>query len=361
MFNFDFYPIKNKISLEFSINNDNINQTKREISELKSLIKLNDDKGLYCNLGIEFGKSGFFKKSTKSFHYYFLNSSQHRWMRKLWTGQNEYFHLFQYPQYGETFFNFFWLPMLNESGKNYSFVCKSNIANLLRFTGLCDSVIASDSDDIYSKIDTCKELFSFASPSPHALAHYLKIKSIKFPFFAINTAHLNRFRFKYNINMNKFRLGICWKSGIKGSDRNININHFNSLSKINNLEIISLQKGPVNKSVYYSKLESNLIHGQQMLDKNMDFYETLLAICNCSLIITCDTSVAHLAGLSGIPTILVLNTEHDNRWGTSSNYPIYPNLRILRKKENESFTILFERLTGEIISHYKLTKHFDVN
>ena len=46
-----------------------------------------------------------------------------------------------------------------------------------------------------------------------------------------------------------------------------------------------------------------------------------------------DTAIAHLAGLVGLPTLLVLNTPCDWRWGTSgSRSPWYPNLQLVRRQ-----------------------------
>ena len=61
----------------------------------------------------------------------------------------------------------------------------------------------------------------------------------------------------------------------------------------------------------------------------MDTYQQLAQIDG---LVCVDTAIAHLAGLVGIPTILVLNTPYDWRWGESISTPWYPNLRLVRQQ-----------------------------
>jgi len=50
------------------------------------------------------------------------------------------------------------------------------------------------------------------------------------------------------------------------------------------------------------------------------------------LLITVDTSVAHLAGAMGIPTFLLLSYQPDYRWMLErSDSPWYPTMRLYRQ------------------------------
>ena len=50
------------------------------------------------------------------------------------------------------------------------------------------------------------------------------------------------------------------------------------------------------------------------------------------LLITVDTSVAHLAGAMGIPTFLLLSYQPDYRWMLArSDSPWYPTMRLYRQ------------------------------
>ena len=62
------------------------------------------------------------------------------------------------------------------------------------------------------------------------------------------------------------------------------------------------------------------------------FIDTAAVMINCDLIISCDTSIAHLAGALGCPIWVALkNTEW--RWMLDRNdSPWYPNMSLYRQK-----------------------------
>ena len=63
-----------------------------------------------------------------------------------------------------------------------------------------------------------------------------------------------------------------------------------------------------------------------------DFSDTAYALSGMDLLITVDTSVAHLAGALGIPTLLLLPFQPDFRWMLGrDDSPWYPTLRLYRQ------------------------------
>ena len=65
-----------------------------------------------------------------------------------------------------------------------------------------------------------------------------------------------------------------------------------------------------------------------------DFAETAAAMEALDLIITTDTSVAHLAGTLGRPTWVLLSYAPDWRWGSEgSTAPWYPTMRLFRQDQ----------------------------
>ena len=64
----------------------------------------------------------------------------------------------------------------------------------------------------------------------------------------------------------------------------------------------------------------------------MDYGDTAAALSQLDLLISVDTSVAHLAGALGVPTWLLLPDNADWRWGLERNdSPWYPSLRLFRQ------------------------------
>jgi ADP-heptose:LPS heptosyltransferase len=66
----------------------------------------------------------------------------------------------------------------------------------------------------------------------------------------------------------------------------------------------------------------------------VDFSETAAVIANLDLVITVDTSVAHLAGALGKPVWIMLPFSPDFRWLLErTDSPWYPTARLFRQPE----------------------------
>ncbi len=70
---------------------------------------------------------------------------------------------------------------------------------------------------------------------------------------------------------------------------------------------------------------------------------------------TCDTSIAHLAGALGRPVWVALRHVSEWRWMTErADSPWYPTMRLFRCGEDEDWTALFEEITAEIQRQFSL-------
>jgi hypothetical protein len=67
-----------------------------------------------------------------------------------------------------------------------------------------------------------------------------------------------------------------------------------------------------------------------MSDALRDFTDTAALLCNLDLLITADTSVAHLAGALGVPTWTLSRPDADGRWGTAERTGLYASMRLFR-------------------------------
>jgi hypothetical protein len=74
-----------------------------------------------------------------------------------------------------------------------------------------------------------------------------------------------------------------------------------------------------------------------------DFLDTARAIARCSLVVTVDTSVAHLAGAMGVPTWVMLPFAAEWRWlQDRSDSPWYPSATLLRQRHAGDWNELTE-------------------
>ena len=85
------------------------------------------------------------------------------------------------------------------------------------------------------------------------------------------------------------------------------------------------------------------------LDRNGAFTDTAAIMANLDLVITSDTSIAHLAGALGVPTWLALPFSPDWRWLLEREYcPWYPSMRLFRQKKRGDWADVFERMAAEV-------------
>lgn len=131
-------------------------------------------------------------------------------------------------------------------------------------------------------------------------------------------------------NTQKLKIGIIWEAGgtkLRGSlDRTINPKLLKPLFEIPNTEIYSLQ---VNPSMDIKQYYDNITDLGALL---RDFEYTADAISKMDLIITVDTSVAHLAGAMGKITYLMLPYYCDWRWfNNTENTEWYNSVKIFKQ------------------------------
>jgi ADP-heptose:LPS heptosyltransferase len=82
-----------------------------------------------------------------------------------------------------------------------------------------------------------------------------------------------------------------------------------------------------------------------------DFAETAALIACLDLVITVDTSVAHLAGALGCPTWILLPYVPDWRWLLDRNdSPWYPTVRLFRQSETRDYAPVLDRVRSELLS-----------
>ena len=81
------------------------------------------------------------------------------------------------------------------------------------------------------------------------------------------------------------------------------------------------------------------------------FADTAHALSAMDLVITVDTSIAHLAGALGLPTFVLVANPPDWRWMMDrDDSPWYPTMRIYRQQEIGNWTPVIERVIADLSS-----------
>ena len=130
------------------------------------------------------------------------------------------------------------------------------------------------------------------------------------------------------------RVGLVWTGRpTNPNNRNRSISFSvlaEALTMLPGLALVSLQKGEASADLAHHE------HGKLIIDaaKDIQSYEdTAAIIAALDLVITVDTSVAHLAGAMGRPAWVLLHFGSDWRWMRDrEDSPWYPSLRLFRQR-----------------------------
>lgn len=148
---------------------------------------------------------------------------------------------------------------------------------------------------------------------------------------------------KEYFNTDKMKIGICWEAGATGLreqiHRVLNVELFENIINSKKYSVYSFQ---VNPSMDNYKKYSNLI---DLGSTFKDFLDTAAGLKNLDIMITVDTSVAHLAGALGVKTILILPYCPDWRWfDNDKKTEWYDSIIIFKQQPNELWENVFDRI-----------------
>jgi tetratricopeptide (TPR) repeat protein len=128
------------------------------------------------------------------------------------------------------------------------------------------------------------------------------------------------------------RVGLAWAGRPQHkNDRNrsLALRELASLGSVSGVTFVSLQKGPAAAQLSGQPAGFAPVDVGGELD---DFVNTAAAIANLDLVISVDTSVAHLAGALGRPVWCLLPYAPDWRWMLGrDDSPWYPTMRLFRQ------------------------------
>ena len=152
-------------------------------------------------------------------------------------------------------------------------------------------------------------------------------------------------------------IGINWQGNPKAEKnylkgRSIPLEAFAIISKNIDCKFLSLQKGFGSEQLETCSFKNRFIHCQNQVNEIWGFLEMAAIIANCDLIITSDTSVAHLAAGLGKPTWCLLHYAPDWRWGMNGEKTFwYPSMKLFRQQERNNWSEVMDKVLIELQSY----------
>ncbi len=147
------------------------------------------------------------------------------------------------------------------------------------------------------------------------------------------------------------RVGIVWQGNREYSfdrDRSIPLRVFKPLSKVDGVDLISLQNGDGLDQLDTIDFKVTKFRGVD--EQAGAFMDTAAIIMNLDLVISPDTSATHLAAGLGKPVWLAKGFYTDWRWSSDDGKtnPWYPNVRLFHQKVRGNWEPVFEEMAKEL-------------
>jgi tetratricopeptide (TPR) repeat protein len=148
-------------------------------------------------------------------------------------------------------------------------------------------------------------------------------------------------------------IGIRWQGSTGRADagRSFPLRHFEPIAGIPGVRLISLQKGPGTEQLLDLPGEWRVedLGAQFEPERQEAFLDVAAVMALVELVITSDTSIAHLAGALGRPTWVALKARPDWRWMRErEDSPWYPTMRLFFQPEPGNWGPVFDRMRREL-------------
>jgi Tfp pilus assembly protein PilF len=245
--------------------------------------------------------------------------------------------------FGDTIQFVRYAPLLALRGAKIILDCQKELASLLRTVTGIDHVIRYGEQ--LPKFDTICSLLTL----PLIFETTLDNIPVKMPYVTVAPSLVQKWQHKVQEHNAQFRVGLVWAGKREHkNDRNRSCSPeiFWPLLKNANITFYTLQKGDAAVQIKNAPKERNLV---DYTPEIADFADTAALIENLDLVITVDTSVAHLAGALGKPVWTLLPFVPDWRWLLNrEDSPWYPTMRLFRQPSPGDWDSVITRIIKEL-------------
>lgn len=260
--------------------------------------------------------------------------------RPLWEGQELHGKtILVHPEQGlgDTIHFIRYARLLAERGGRVVFESQKPLAKLLTTVEGISQIITSG--DPLPEFDYHIPLLSL----PNRFGTRVETTPAKVPYIFVPAGHRTEFP-GWEEARNKKKIGLVWKvSTVKGStqERTISLSELAPLFELEDVAYFSLQGGEGKAQLAGS--------GLPIVDWGFDFVDTAAAILKLDLVISVDTSIAHLAGALGAKVWTLQPFARDWRWlHGHEDTPWYPTMRLFQQKRVGDWAEVIQRVISEL-------------
>lgn len=264
----------------------------------------------------------------------------------LWKGEslkNKKLLVFSEQGFGDVIFFSRYLQLIKKEKGKVLFELERHPAllSLMRTLTNVDKVV--DEANVTQDADYCIPVGSL----PKIFGTTLETIPRNVPYLKAKRGNVKKLEKYFQPYKKQFKVGICWqgsKTNAYFNLRSCSFTHFRELMSIPNIQFYNLQKD--------AALPENTTTTLPLIDLApvlMNFADTAAAINGLDLVITIDTSVAHLAGALNKPVWTLLSTVPDWRWMLDrTDSPWYPSMRLYRQSIRNNWDDVFARIKVDL-------------
>jgi tetratricopeptide (TPR) repeat protein len=237
-----------------------------------------------------------------------------------------------------------YLPALRDLGASVSYLAPDRLHRLLRTLGGSITLLSEIPPDAR---------FDFQCPLMSLPGRFDRL-DLPIPTRPYLKAEPERVaQWKDRIGDQGFRVGIAWRGNrYPHGDgfRSFRLDALRSLAALPSVRLISLQLKEGKEELDKLPAEMHVEVPGPDFDAGPDgFLDTAAVLAVMDLVISCDTSIAHLAGALGRPLWIALNRTPEWRWQRQRTDTIwYPTARLFRQETNGDWDGVFSRMTEEL-------------
>jgi hypothetical protein len=212
-------------------------------------------------------------------------------------------------------------------------------------------------DEVVSSTGTLPECdrYVYAMSLPRLFGTTLSDIPAAVPYIFPHPDQADRWR-RILTDFRKFRVGLNWEGNrlnTPGASRALPLSAMHGLIRTPGAHFFSLQKGAGSEQLAETPPNVKVYDLGKFF---ADFLDTAAAVSQLDLVITNDTSVAHLVGGMGKPVWILLPKNKCWRWlDDRDDSPWYPTARLFRQAWGESWESVLERV--ETAFHLHLQAH----
>jgi Flp pilus assembly protein TadD len=310
-----------------------------------------DDPQLHCHRALVWLRLGDFERGWPEYEWRLRcpgnpqpNLAQPRWHGERVEGQTVLLHAEQ--GVGDTIHFIRYAPFVRHRGATVLLGCAGSLIPLLSSFHGVDHFVASEGPlphfDVHAPLASLPGIFGTTLENLPAKVPYLTADERLVETWARRVA-----------GPEVMKIGIVWQGNPVHPDdyrRSAPLSAFRPLAELPGVQLYSLQHGPGSeqlKQVLGTWPVTDL--AGQMKDEAGAFMDTAAVMKSLDLIVTVDTSVAHLAGALAVPVYVALAFVTDWRWLLDrEDTPWYPTTRLFRQRQAGNWPEVFGRIATTI-------------